>query len=85
MRGSARKAAQNTAVKSRLRKTERRYLELVKAGNKDEAGKAYKQLASHLDKAAKTGVIHRGTADRKKSRMSIRLNAAAKGAAVPAA
>ena len=46
---------------------------MLSAGKKDEAGKAYQGLSSALDKAVKSGAVHRSTADRKKSRLAIRL------------
>ena len=63
MRSSARKQAHNRSIKSRLHTLERKYAELLGAGKKDEA--------------AKSGVIHRSTADRKKSRLTLRLGRAA--------
>ena len=75
MRNSARKHTQNTAIKSRLKTLERNFLETVKAGKKDEATKALRDAASGFDKAAKSGVIHTGMANRKKSRLSTRLAA----------
>ena len=73
MRSSARKQARNRSTKSRLHTLERNYLQLVGAGNKDEAAKALPAVSSAFDKAAKAGVIHRATADRKKSRLALRL------------
>jgi small subunit ribosomal protein S20 len=78
MRGSARKQAHNHSIKSRLKTLEKRYLDLLKAGKKDEATQAYRQVSSSFDKAAKSGVIHSATASRKKSRLGIRLAIAAK-------
>ena len=75
MRSSARKEVQNHSTKSRLKTLERRFLETVKSGKRDEAVKALQAVASGFDKAAKTGVIHAGTANRKKSRLSSRLTA----------
>jgi len=60
-------------MKSRLHTLERGYLELVGAGKKDEAAKSLRAISSAFDKAAKTGVVHRATADRKKSRLALRL------------
>jgi len=77
MRSSARKQARNRSTKSRLHTLERNYLQLVGAGNKDEAAKALPAVSSAFDKAAKAGVIHRATADRKKSRLALRLAHAA--------
>ena len=73
MRSSLRKNARNRRVKSHLHSLEKRYLALITAGNKDEAAKTLRVVASAFDKAAKTGVVHKATADRKKSRLSLRL------------
>ena len=74
MRSSARKAEQNRSIKSRLSTLERKYAALVVSGKKTEAGTALRDLTSALDKAAKTGVVHKSTASRKKSRLTTRLN-----------
>lgn len=74
MRNSARKRLQNRSVKSRLHTLEKNYLALVTAGKKDDAAKALKDVSSAFDKAAKKGVVHKGMASRKKSRLNIRLN-----------
>ena len=73
MRSSARKQAHNRSTKSRLHTLERNYLQLLGAGKKDEAAKVLPTVSSAFDKAAKSGVIHRATADRKKSRLALRL------------
>ena len=77
MRGSARKQARNHSAKQRLHTLEKSYLSLIAAGKKTEAATALRDVNSAFDKAAKTGAIHRSTADRKKSRLSIRLAKAA--------
>jgi len=76
MRNSARKQQHNRAIKSRLHTLERGYLELLSSGKKDDATKAFRAISSAFDKAAKSGVVHRATADRKKSRLALRLAAA---------
>jgi small subunit ribosomal protein S20 len=73
MRSSARKNLRNRSIKSRLHTLEVGYLELITAGKKDDAAKELRTLSSAFDKAAKAGVVHRATADRKKSRLSLRL------------
>ena len=73
MRNSARKHLQNRSIKSRLHTLEKSYLTLVGAGKKDDATKALQAVTSAFDKAAKSGVVHRATADRKKSRLALRL------------
>lgn len=73
MRNSARKRAHNRSVKSHLHTLERGYLQLLGAGKKDDANKALQTISSAFDKAAKAGVVHRVTANRKKSRLALRL------------
>ena len=76
MRNSARKKAHNHSIQSRLHTMERGYLELLQTGKKDEATRSLRALSSAFDKAAKSGVVHRATANRKKSRLALRLAAA---------
>ena len=73
MRNSARKQSHNRSMKSRLHTLERGYLELLGSGKKDDAAKALRTISSAFDKAAKSGVVHRATADRKKSRLALRF------------
>jgi ribosomal protein S20 len=58
-----------------LKTLERRYLDLVEAGRNDEAKTLLGTLNSALDKAANAGAVHQRKADRKKSRLSLRLRA----------
>ena len=73
MRNSARKELGNHSVKSRLHTLEKNYLSLVDTGKKDEAVQALRSVNSAFDKAAKTRVVHRATANRKKSRLALYL------------
>ena len=75
MRSNARRRLLNRSTKSRLHSLERSYLQLLGAGKKDDAAKALQGITSAFDKAAKAGAIHRVTADRKKSRLALRLAA----------
>jgi small subunit ribosomal protein S20 len=74
MRSSERRRVRNRAVKTKLSRLEKACLAAIAAGKKDDASKAFKDIASAFDKAAKGGVVHRATADRKKSRLALRLN-----------
>lgn len=76
MRSSATKQLRNRSVKSRLKSLEKRYAAAIKSGKKEEAGTALRNTISAFDKAVKAGVIHRATANRKKSRLTVRLAAA---------
>lgn len=73
MRNSARKRLHNRSISSRLRSLEKEYVKLIAAGKKEDAAKALIGLTSAFDKAAKVRVVHRGTADRKKSRLALQL------------
>jgi small subunit ribosomal protein S20 len=84
-RNSARKHQRNRSVKSKLKTLERNYLGVLADPKKEQAATSFRAVCSALDKAAKTGVIHRATANRKKSRLAARLNAVTKAAAVPQA
>ncbi len=75
MRSSARKQAHNRAIKSRLKTLERNYEAALQAAKKDEAAQLLRQVASAYDKAAKSGVVHKAQASRKRSRLAARLAA----------
>jgi small subunit ribosomal protein S20 len=73
MRGNERKHQHNRSVKSSLRGVEKDYRALLLAGKKDEAAKALPGVHSAYDKAVKSGVVTRPTANRKKSRLAVAL------------
>ena len=77
MRSDEVKEARNRAVKSTLKTAERHLDDAIKEGNKDNTAAALKAVNSAYDRATKQGVIHSGKADRKKSRLANRANAAA--------
>ena len=60
---------QKTAMRTMLKKTEA----VIEENNFEQAQELYRQAASHLDRAAQKGVIKKGTADRKKSRLARRI------------
>ena len=73
MRSSERKHVHNRSILSRLRRLEKNYRQLLTGGKKDEAAKSLRDVTSAFDKAVKSGVVHRATADRKKSRLALAL------------
>ena len=73
MRNSATKRLQNRSITSRLKSLEKAYNAALKSGKKEEANTAFRTVASAFDKAVKSGAIPRNTANRKKSRLSVRL------------
>jgi small subunit ribosomal protein S20 len=80
-RASLRRRAGNRSILSRLHTLESKFLALVTAKKATEAAEAFRLMTSALDKAAKTQVIHRNNASRKKSRLAAQLKAT--GTAVP--
>ena len=74
MRSNERRHLHNRRIESGLRKLEKAYRLLLTAGKKEEAAKALPGVASAYDKAVRSGVVHRATADRKKSRLAVALN-----------
>jgi small subunit ribosomal protein S20 len=74
-RGSLRRQANNKSIKSRIHTLHRKFLALVDAKKAAEATTALSELASALDKAAKTKVVHRNMAARTKSRLAARVRA----------
>ncbi len=76
MRNSNRKRLRNRSVASHLHTLEKGYLKVLATGKKEDAAQALRNISSAFDKAAKTGIVHRATANRKKSRLALRLAAA---------
>jgi small subunit ribosomal protein S20 len=76
MRNSARKQSQNHSVKTRLHTLEKKYLDLLKGGKREEAAAALRTVSGAYAKAVKVGVVHAATANRKKSRLAVKLNVA---------
>lgn len=65
----------NRAKTSRLRSALRDLRETIAQGDKAAAEKTYRETVSALDKAIQKGVIHKNTAARYKSRLSVRVRA----------
>ncbi len=83
-RASLRRQAHNKAIKSKIHTLEKRFQTLIDAKQAAEATTAYNDLASALDKAAKSNGVHRNLASRKKSRLAARVKALQPQAAAPA-
>lgn len=64
----------NKGVKTKVKSAEKKFAAMVAAGNHTEAAKLISAVFSAYDRAAKSGVLNRGTADRKKSRLTLQLN-----------
>ena len=72
-----RERQENRHYSSSVRTIFRRLEEAAEAKDADKAQAEYRELSSRIDRAARTGVFHKNTAARKKSRAA-RLLASAK-------
>jgi small subunit ribosomal protein S20 len=70
LRQSLRRKEKNTDKKTRLKKILKEFKSLVAQKKTEEAKKLLSQVFKQLDKAAKTGIIKKNTASRKKSSFS---------------
>ena len=68
-RADKKRRVRNLRVKTDLRKTLKKFQALITAKNTQEATGFLKTVYSRLDKAVKKGIVHRNTANRKKSRL----------------
>lgn len=59
--------------KTRMKTLIRSYTDLLKAGKKEEAANMLPQLQKVIDTATKKQILHKNTANRKKSRLSLLL------------
>jgi small subunit ribosomal protein S20 len=74
-RQTTKRAATNRANTSRLRSSLRAMREAITKGDKSAADQTYRETVSALDKAIQKGVLHKNTAARYKSRLSVRVKA----------
>jgi small subunit ribosomal protein S20 len=82
VRSNARKQARNKIVRTQVRSSEKKFRAALETPA--NAAESLRNAISKLDKAVKKGVVKRGTADRKKSRLTLALNRAKAAAAAPA-
>ena len=71
------KTAQNRAAKSAPKTELKKFDAAATEGTRAEAEAAYKVAVKAVDKAAAKGLIHANKAARKKSQLTIKLNAVA--------
>jgi len=63
----------NLGVRTRVKNARRKMMEVLQAGDAGQGVEAFKAYCSVLDKAAKTGVVTKNTATRRKCRASEQL------------
>ena len=64
----------NKADKSEMKTTLKKYEAALAAGDRTAAEVAYKDAVVIVDKAVNKGILHKNTAARKKSSMTLQLN-----------
>lgn len=67
----------NKMDKSALKTTIKKFDAAVAEGNREQAGAAYKATVVAVDKAVNKGILHKNNAARKKSSMTLKMNAMA--------
>ena len=67
VRQIATRTVRDKSVKSRVKTARKRFADAVAEGDSEKAKKAYDNLASTADRAAKGNVIHKNSASRLKS------------------
>ena len=74
VRQSARRRVRNRIVRSSMRTFVKKARTILEEGDQALAAGAVREAISALDKAAQKGIIHRNSADRRKSRLMKRLS-----------
>ena len=74
MRQNPVRRARNRQRKAMMRTEIKRLRRLIEEGKLDEARSLLPRVYEIIDKTAQRGVIHRNTADRYKSRLTLQLN-----------
>ena len=67
----------NKMDKSALKTTLKKFDAAVAEGNREQADVAYKDAVVAVDKAVNKGILHKNNAARKKSSMTVKMNAMA--------
>lgn len=73
------KTLRNAGLKSALRTTVRKFNEAMTGRNNEEAKANLGRAMIAIDKAVTKGILHKNTAARKKSRLTLRFNKSAQG------
>ena len=74
VRADKKKRDRNLRRKSALRTVLKQTEDAIANGEVEQAAELYRQAASHLDSAAGKGIIKKGMANRKKSRLAHDIN-----------
>lgn len=70
-------AARNKMAKSNLKTTIKKFDAAMAEGNPQQASSTYKAAVKTIDKAVAKGILHKNTAARKKSSLTLKYNSIA--------
>jgi len=73
---SEKRRLRNRSVKTNLKTNQKYFLAALAEGDEQKAFDAMRQTAKKFDKAAAKGIIHKNTANRRKSKNAKKLHAA---------
>jgi small subunit ribosomal protein S20 len=74
IKDAKKKTIRNQSIKSRIKTEVKKIIDLVAQKKLDIAKGRLKNTISEIDKAVSKGIIHKNTANRKKSRLMKKLN-----------
>lgn len=74
IRQTVKQNLRNRSLRTNLRNTIKQFSELIDKGDIEQINKGYSQIQKTIDRAATKGILHAGTAARKKSRLALALN-----------
>jgi len=78
LRKAKRRTVTNLRKKRTVKELAKEIIKAVDAGELDKAQKLFPEFQKQIDKAAKTNVVKKNNASRKKSRLAARIKKAAK-------
>jgi small subunit ribosomal protein S20 len=73
MRSDEEKRVQNQGVRTRVKTARRKMMEATATGEAEVTTAAFREYCSVLDKAAKSGIVKKNTAVRRKARAAAKL------------
>ena len=71
---ASKKTLRNQMIKTALKTAVKKFETAVASKNKEEAKAAYTQAVKKIDMAVTKGILHKNTAARKKSAITLKLN-----------
>ncbi len=75
MKVDAKRRARNIFEKTRMKKAQKQVLAAIEAGDAEEAKKLLSAAHKAIDQAAANNTIHKNAAARKKSKLTLKVNA----------